>query len=73
MGFSKGAKEIRKHIWFKGVDWLKANTLDGVPSPWIPEIESNEDLKFFEDLDQEQAEQVIGSLSRKEEELFKNF
>lgn len=45
-----GAAEIKRHPFFKGVDW--ANIRSSVPS-FVPEIESEYDNKYFDDFEED--------------------
>ena len=72
MGFTKGSKEVRKHMWLKGVDWLKANSLDGVPTPWIPDVDSSEDLRHFDGVG-DLPDPPLQFLTYQENLLFKDF
>lgn len=40
-----GADEIKKHPWFKGVDWTN---LKSMKPPFIPNVSSDYDTKYFE-------------------------
>lgn len=40
-----GADEIKKHPWFRGVDW---KNLKGMKAPFIPKVNSDQDTRYFE-------------------------
>jgi len=40
-----GADEIKKHPFFKGIDW---NNLEKTRAPFIPDVSSNWDTKYFD-------------------------
>ena len=40
-----GAKEIKKHAFFKGIDWGNIKMLQ---PPFIPEVMNNQDTKYFD-------------------------
>lgn len=40
-----GAEEIKRHPWFRGIDW---NNLRSMKPPFIPKITSESDTKYFE-------------------------
>ena len=40
-----GAQEIKKHPWFRGIDW---NNLKNMKPPFIPRVSSDYDTKYFE-------------------------
>ncbi|ORY45501.1 kinase-like protein [Rhizoclosmatium globosum] len=42
-----GAKEIKAHPWFKGVNWKEAEALQ-VPVPFVPCIEGDGDIRNFD-------------------------
>eukprot|EP00697_Spironema_sp_BW2_P010841 gnl/Spiro4/26250_TR13087_c0_g1_i1.p1 gnl/Spiro4/26250_TR13087_c0_g1~~gnl/Spiro4/26250_TR13087_c0_g1_i1.p1 ORF type:complete len:333 (+),score=51.01 gnl/Spiro4/26250_TR13087_c0_g1_i1:103-1101(+) len=53
-----GAEDIKQHRWFAGFDW------DGLlnhrlPAPIIPHVESDDDVKNFDEYDDE-ADEVVG-------------
>ncbi|KAI9168537.1 hypothetical protein H9P43_007910 [Blastocladiella emersonii ATCC 22665] len=39
-----GVAEIQQHPWFAGIDW---SNLRGMPPPFIPELESETDTRYF--------------------------
>jgi len=50
-----GAAEIKKHPWFKGLDW-DALVARRVRPPIVPKIKHNKDLSNFDQFDQDVAE-----------------
>lgn len=43
----KGIESVKKHRWFRGVDWNIVSR-KGIPPPWVPEIRSQDDTHFFD-------------------------
>ena len=43
----KGIESVKKHRWFRGVDWTLV-LRKGIPPPWVPEIRSQDDTHFFD-------------------------
>mmetsp|Transcript_60290 Transcript_60290/g.68704 ORF Transcript_60290/g.68704 Transcript_60290/m.68704 type:complete len:323 (+) Transcript_60290:318-1286(+) len=43
-----GAEDVKKHKWFKGVDWEIVKSR-GIPPPWIPNVKHPEDTHLFEE------------------------
>ena len=43
---SAGCNEIKNHPWFKSIDW-KAMVEKDIKSPYEPQLDSEEDLKYF--------------------------
>jgi protein kinase X len=42
-----GADDVKKHKWFKGVDWdMVANRK--IPPPWVPQIKKSDDTHYFD-------------------------
>ncbi|KAJ3007382.1 UNVERIFIED_CONTAM: serine/threonine protein kinase, AGC [Siphonaria sp. JEL0065] len=42
-----GAKDIKSHPWFRGINWKDAEMLE-VPVPFVPNIEGDGDIKNFD-------------------------
>lgn len=47
----KGADEIKKHPFFKKVDW---NKVLSVTPPFVPEIDNDYDARYFDDFQEEE-------------------
>lgn len=43
----KGVDSLKKHKWFRGVDWGMILRKE-IPPPWTPEISSHDDTHFFD-------------------------
>lgn len=43
----KGVDKVKKHKWFRGVDWVMV-LKKGIPPPWVPEVRSQDDTHFFD-------------------------
>ena len=41
--------QIKNHVFFKGVDW---NRLKNQKAPFVPQINSNQDTKYFDKYDE---------------------
>ena len=48
----KGADEIKKHPFFKGIDW--ENVREALKPPFIPQLSSDYDTKYFEDFQEDE-------------------
>jgi len=46
LGSKKGAEEVKKHVFFRKVDWVKVYNKETTP-PIVPNITSSEDLSSF--------------------------
>ncbi|CDF40779.1 Serine/threonine protein kinase Nuclear [Chondrus crispus] len=46
LGAKRGLEEFKEHPFFAGIDW---HSLARTPAPFIPELESEEDTRYFED------------------------
>ena len=44
-----GADEIKSHSWFQDINW---SDIKNTTSPFIPELESNIDTKYFDKYDE---------------------
>jgi len=42
-----GPEEVKKHKWFKGVDWNQVLNRQ-IPPPWIPEVINQDDTHNFD-------------------------
>ena len=67
---ANGAKDIKDHNWFKGVDWKVVESKQ-IPPPWVPEIEGKLDSSLFDDYPESGEEVYIPEDD--EQELFKDF
>lgn len=45
-----GFEQIKNHPWFKGCDW---DNVRNQKAPWIPELSSPTDTRYFDDLDED--------------------
>jgi len=63
----EGVKEIFKHAWFSPLDFdaLVAKTLR---APWLPELEAEDDSRYFETYEDEEADEEEGDEEEGEEE-----
>lgn len=57
LGAKRGLEEFKEHPFFEGIDW---DNLARTPAPFIPELESEEDTRYFEeDITNSDISQVI--------------
>jgi len=56
-----GVNDIKKHIWFRDIDWLQI-FLKKVRAPWIPDIRANN----FPDAEDEEPSRSSINLYEKE-------
>lgn len=49
-----GDKEIFAHEWFEGMDF-PALLAKALPAPWIPELEGDDDARYFDNYDEEEG------------------
>jgi len=42
-----GVKAIQQHPWFQGISWSMV-TKKGIQAPWVPQLDSNIDYKYFD-------------------------
>jgi len=42
-----GPEEVKKHKWFKGVDWNQVLKRE-IPPPWTPDIINQDDTNNFD-------------------------
>ena len=42
-----GVQEIFDHAWFEDIDWA-ALVAKSLPAPWLPELEGEDDVRYFE-------------------------
>ena len=61
---------MKKHKWFKGVDW-KLVSDRGIRPPWIPTVRSPEDTQHFEEYPDSPAPPSYPQ--REEQDLFLDF
>jgi len=47
MGVNDDGESVKKHKWFRGVDWDEVFGRD-IPAPWIPVLKNEEDCSWFE-------------------------
>ena len=47
--YPKDGEDIKAHRFFRGVEW---NRLDEVPPPFIPQIKTEDDTRYFDDEDE---------------------
>jgi len=47
LGVNDDGDSVKKHKWFRGVDWDEVFARD-IPSPWIPVLKNEEDCSWFE-------------------------
>jgi len=66
-----GAEDIKRHKWFKGVDWVKVYNRKVKP-PFIPGYKSLDDTSNF-DKYPDSEETAPAPLSQKDKDLFKEF
>jgi len=66
-----GAEDIKRHKWFKGVDWVKVYNRKVKP-PFIPGYKSLDDTSNF-DKYPDSEESSPAPLSQKDKDLFKEF
>ncbi|KAI9144716.1 kinase-like domain-containing protein, partial [Paraphysoderma sedebokerense] len=50
-----GPEEIKKHPWFKGIEWNKLKTRT---PPFIPRLTGEEDTRYFPEVDEDEEEEV---------------
>eukprot|EP01138_Halocafeteria_seosinensis_P004344 gb/GECG01004444.1/.p1 GENE.gb/GECG01004444.1/~~gb/GECG01004444.1/.p1 ORF type:complete len:894 (+),score=138.76 gb/GECG01004444.1/:1-2682(+) len=50
----KGPREIAEHPWFSTLNWRKLMSKE-LPAPWVPELESEDDVQHFEEFDDEDS------------------
>ncbi|KAI0567771.1 Serine/threonine protein kinase Nuclear [Gracilaria domingensis] len=46
LGARRGLQEFKEHRFFEGIDW---DTLSDTPAPFIPNLKSDTDTRYFED------------------------
>lgn len=63
-----GSEEIKRHPWFKDVDW---NNLKSMKPPFIPRVSSDYDVKYFETF-QEKANQPFHHVDGKKKNVDKD-
>jgi len=66
-----GAEDIKKHKWYKGVDWeqLYARV---AKAPWVPSVKAADDTSMF-DRYPESTENSAPEISSKDQQLFEGF
>jgi serine/threonine protein kinase len=66
-----GAKDVKGHKWFKGVDWkiLESRT---IPAPIPVQVKSKGDSRYYEKYP-DSLEYEKGELAKEEDLLFKDF
>jgi len=70
---SRGHRDVKDHAWFSEMDFKKLVRKE-LPGPWIPDIKDPFDASHFEDFRGSERDDVRHrSLSREEQELFRDF
>lgn len=52
----KGPREIVEHPWFTSLDWKRLMKKE-LPAPWVPTLESEDDVQHFEEFDDDDSEE----------------
>jgi len=52
------AAELKKHPWFEDIDW---NTLQKTPAPFLPELRSDQDTSYFDEVDETTVDAMFRS------------
>lgn len=66
-----GAEDIKKHKWYKGMDWdVMYNR--GLPPPFVPNVKAMDDTSMF-DRYPESTEGSAPQISQKDQALFEDF
>ncbi|CAD8063725.1 unnamed protein product [Paramecium primaurelia] len=47
LGFNDNGESIKKHKWYRGVDWTRVENRQ-IPPPWVPYLRSEDDVFWFE-------------------------
>ena len=68
---ASGAADIRRHKFFRGVDWHALAGLQ-IEAPIVPQVGSATDTHYFEEYD-ENDDKPPGALTEAEQEQFKEF
>lgn len=68
---ASGAADIRRHKFFRGVDWHALAGLQ-IEAPIVPQVASQTDTHYFEEYD-ENDDKPPGELTEAEQEQFKDF
>ncbi|PRP77392.1 hypothetical protein PROFUN_14398 [Planoprotostelium fungivorum] len=56
-----GAADVKRHVWFQGIDWVRASKLQIRP-PYIPSITGDDDISNFVIYEEEQEEEEFGHI-----------
>jgi len=67
-----GAEDVKKHNWYKGMDWDRLLNKSVSPVPYVPAVKSIDDTSMFEKYP-DSAEGPGPAVSAKEQELFEGF
>jgi len=43
-----GSANVRKHKWFRGVDWDLVKNRE-IPPPWVPSMAGEDDTQYYDD------------------------
>ncbi|EER11993.1 cAMP-dependent protein kinase catalytic subunit, putative [Perkinsus marinus ATCC 50983] len=66
-----GAEDIKKHKWFKGVEWNRVMSRE-LPPPYVPKVKGEDDTSMF-DKYPESAEGSTPSINVRDQALFEDF
>merc|ERR1719261_2218792 len=66
-----GAEDIKKHKWYKGIDWDVVYNR-ALPPPFVPNVKSMDDTSMF-DRYPESTEGSAPAISQKDQALFEDF
>lgn len=67
-----GASDVKKHVWFRGVDWDLVLNKE-IPPPWLPELTSDTDFQYFDDYSDEGEPVVDTGIADDAQKLFDGF
>jgi protein kinase X len=67
-----GTQDIKKHPWFKGVDWIALEKKQ-IDSPIIINVKNNGDIRYFGEQEDVQEDNSGPDLKKSEQLLFKDF
>lgn len=66
----EGSENVRKHKWFKGVDWEQVNRRQ-IPPPWVPNMRSRDDTQYYDEYPDSAEPAPV--LNDEEKKLFEDF
>eukprot|EP00744_Colponema_vietnamica_P000936 GILI01001620.1.p1 GENE.GILI01001620.1~~GILI01001620.1.p1 ORF type:complete len:366 (-),score=46.25 GILI01001620.1:101-1198(-) len=66
-----GAEDIKKHKWFKGLDWAQVQACQ-VPAPYVPPVRGDDDTSQFDEY-AESTEASAPAIKPTERDLFDGF